>query len=407
LNGVSKGVAERTSSDLSIRRCRRERLNLVLVFFAKYDGSDLEGCCGEGPQIGEAHECLLGAGTEAPNVVQPRRCRVHEGIPKDGDGVGPRQCSGDVLAYFNQCRQRKKCSRNKPRSHTHCGNQRTVCLLTVDLESKDFRDSVNGRRQQHHNGDDEQWSVPTSGEVRTSGNREPQNKGGLKQCDGGDCGRIGQWNDVARNRCDEKFASDPKLTIKDHIQAIEHGGKWHDEGDLGYGEKRVVVDVAVESAQCPVEGGPVSFVSIVKKEGAMFWYELSPAGADLAPALDELTAWGLRHLKRQPHAGEPTHPEHLLSALRVVLERRTSPSKSVAWNFDLTDDRVYSFAFDVESSQWTVSQEPSDKPDLTITTTAEEWSVRAPLMSTLAFVGTKAHQAQFHRLLAQFPMGLD
>jgi hypothetical protein len=145
------------------------------------------------------------------------------------------------------------------------------------------------------------------------------------------------------------------------------------------------------------------------------WYGLTSAGLELAPALDELTAWGLRHLKRQPHPEEPTHPEHLLTALRVTLERVSSPTKSFAWNVDLTDDRVYSFVFDADVSRWTVSQDAAPESDLTIVTTTRQWSaylttpfpdVRATLEPTLTLRGTKAHQTQFRRLLAHFPIGL-
>src|SRR5262249_19650541 len=51
------------------------------------------------------------------------------------------------------------------------------------------------------------------------------------------------------------------------------------------------------------------------------WYQLTDTGRALGPALDELLDWGLRHTVRAPAPGEPSHPEHLLWALRVALER--------------------------------------------------------------------------------------
>src|SRR5947208_3424557 len=54
------------------------------------------------------------------------------------------------------------------------------------------------------------------------------------------------------------------------------------------------------------------------------WYRLTAAGQDLAPVVGELTRWGLRHLAAPPAPGDAVHPEHLLSALRLVLEQETA-----------------------------------------------------------------------------------
>src|SRR5271156_3730325 len=46
-----------------------------------------------------------------------------------------------------------------------------------------------------------------------------------------------------------------------------------------------------------------------RREG---WDRLTPAGGELAPVIDGLGQWGLRHAWRWPKEGEPLHAEHLL-----------------------------------------------------------------------------------------------
>ena len=55
------------------------------------------------------------------------------------------------------------------------------------------------------------------------------------------------------------------------------------------------------------------------------WYRLSPAGEDLAPVVEGLFLWGLRHAGRPPVPGETVHAEHLLKALQIVLDQTPPP----------------------------------------------------------------------------------
>src|SRR5215207_9247608 len=53
------------------------------------------------------------------------------------------------------------------------------------------------------------------------------------------------------------------------------------------------------------------------------WYRLTPVGEDLGPALDELLLWGMRHIAEPPGPDEPIHPEHVLQALHLQLQRES------------------------------------------------------------------------------------
>lgn len=71
------------------------------------------------------------------------------------------------------------------------------------------------------------------------------------------------------------------------------------------------------------------------------WYRLSPAGEDLGPALDELLLWGLRHVPEPPRADEPVHPEHVLHALEIQLQREGVDAGSVRWAVDVPGTDTY------------------------------------------------------------------
>lgn len=102
------------------------------------------------------------------------------------------------------------------------------------------------------------------------------------------------------------------------------------------------------------------------------WYELTPAGSELRPALAELTAWGLRHNQRPRQPGEPLHPEHFLEALRVVLDRTAAHRKPTRWQFRFLDEGSYTLAFD--GTDWTLAPAADADADLVVTTTSEDWA---------------------------------
>jgi DNA-binding HxlR family transcriptional regulator len=141
------------------------------------------------------------------------------------------------------------------------------------------------------------------------------------------------------------------------------------------------------------------------------WYALTPSGQELAVPLDELTAWGIRHLRRPAAEGEPVHPEHLLSALRIVLERTSPPSAPITWAFTFDDARICALRFADE--HWTYIDEDPSRADLAIATTTqafERFLTTPPSVRTnhgVVLTGTKTHQKEFLRLTKRFPFGLD
>ena len=117
------------------------------------------------------------------------------------------------------------------------------------------------------------------------------------------------------------------------------------------------------------------------------WYRLTPAGQDLAPVIDGLSWWGLRHAWRRPEAGESLHPEHLLrSAIRAIEHgadaadgNAADDQRPVRWHFRL-DGADY--LAESDGRRWSLSAKaPSGPADVTITATAQA-------LATLIFTGS-------------------
>ena len=141
------------------------------------------------------------------------------------------------------------------------------------------------------------------------------------------------------------------------------------------------------------------------------WYRLSAAGLDLLPALDELLLWGLRHIAEPPEPGEPVHPEHLLWALRVRLEREGVPTEPVEWVVRLVDGGSYVIRGD--GSDWMVEPGEVEDPDVLVTATKETWArflaldphMRSSAQDAIDIAGTKSAVRNFMKALEVFPFG--
>jgi DNA-binding HxlR family transcriptional regulator len=95
------------------------------------------------------------------------------------------------------------------------------------------------------------------------------------------------------------------------------------------------------------------------------WYSLSPAGADLAPVIDGLSWWGLRHAWRWPKDGEPLHAEHLLRSATRAIDHSSGDHQPARWHFRL-DGADYLVQCD--GCQWSLTDTaPSGPIDVTIT----------------------------------------
>jgi DNA-binding HxlR family transcriptional regulator len=140
------------------------------------------------------------------------------------------------------------------------------------------------------------------------------------------------------------------------------------------------------------------------------WYRLTPAGEELAPAVQALFRWGLRHARRPPFPGEAVHPEHLLKALRMVLDQTPAPGRPLTWHFHFAGDGAYTLACDGDT--WTLATHADDAtPDVTVTTSVDAWTrhLTTPPGDRPAtppdgeITGTPSEIRRFTRLLARFP----
>jgi DNA-binding HxlR family transcriptional regulator len=111
------------------------------------------------------------------------------------------------------------------------------------------------------------------------------------------------------------------------------------------------------------------------------WYRLTPAGTDLAPVIDALNWWGLRHAWRRPLPGEPLHAEHLLRAAIQAIDLAAGDHQPARWHFRLdgTD-----YLAESDGHQWSLAAEaPSAPADVTITATTQA-------LTALIFAGSDA-----------------
>src|SRR5215469_5219324 len=102
------------------------------------------------------------------------------------------------------------------------------------------------------------------------------------------------------------------------------------------------------------------------------WYSLTEAGADLTPVIEDLVYWALQHALTRPEPGEPAHPEHLLMALRILLERKGVFADGAVWVLRLPDDGSYTMQG--MSTGWSVAEGAAEDPDVTITATKADWA---------------------------------
>ena len=99
------------------------------------------------------------------------------------------------------------------------------------------------------------------------------------------------------------------------------------------------------------------------------WYRLTPAGTELAPVIDTLGWWGLRHAWRPRHPGEPLHGEHLLRNAIRAIDRATDDHEPARWHFRL-DGADY--LAESDGRQWSLTAKAPPAPaDVTITATTQ------------------------------------
>jgi DNA-binding HxlR family transcriptional regulator len=130
------------------------------------------------------------------------------------------------------------------------------------------------------------------------------------------------------------------------------------------------------------------------------WYRLTPAGADLAPVVEQLSWWGLRHAWRFPRDGEPLHAEHLLRSAIQAIDLAADDRQPARWHFRL-DGADYLGQSD--GRQWSLAAgAPSAPADVTITGATRSLAVLIFTGSDagLDITGETAAVQRFRRLIS-------
>lgn len=145
------------------------------------------------------------------------------------------------------------------------------------------------------------------------------------------------------------------------------------------------------------------------------WYRLTPVGEDLRPALDELLLWGLRHSTRPPAPGEPTHPEHLLWALQVQLDREGVAIAPARWLIRVLDGGDYVVAN--AGDGWVVADGDVDDGEADVIVTATRTALarflttpptlRDPAQADLDIAGRRGAVQAFLDAVSVFPFGQE
>lgn len=117
----------------------------------------------------------------------------------------------------------------------------------------------------------------------------------------------------------------------------------------------------------------VGIVHVDRRAGRReVWYRLTPAGDDLAPAIDALSWWGWQHAWRPPRPGEALHGEHLLRAVVLLLDQTANDRGTALWHVRFLDDGDYTIASDGE--RWSLtSGAPDQAADVTVTGATAVW----------------------------------
>jgi hypothetical protein len=142
------------------------------------------------------------------------------------------------------------------------------------------------------------------------------------------------------------------------------------------------------------------------------WYQLTPAGEDLQPALEELLLWGLRNVAEPPRPDEPVHPEHVLRALQLQLQREGVDAGSVRWAVHVPG--TGSFTLTGDGGRWELRSEdgPETTADISIRATRSALArfltappPRDPHTEDIEITGTASAIRTFFKAIDVFPPG--
>ena len=140
------------------------------------------------------------------------------------------------------------------------------------------------------------------------------------------------------------------------------------------------------------------------------WYRLTPAGEDLQPVVEELLLWGLRNAAEPPRPDEPVHPEHVLRALQLQLQREGVDAGSVRWAVHVPGTGDYLLIGD--QGRWDLQPDGAHDNTANITVTATRSALarflttppaRKPHAGDVDLAGTAAAIRTFLNAIKVFP----
>lgn len=144
------------------------------------------------------------------------------------------------------------------------------------------------------------------------------------------------------------------------------------------------------------------------------WYQLTPAGIELTPVIQELAWWGWRHAGSMPSGGQRLHPEHLLLMLQVLLDHAPRLRSPARWHLRFLDDGVY--ILETDGHEWTLtSAEPADADDadVAVVATTANWmsfvldpTAKRAKELDVEITGSAPAARRFERVLRNFPDAL-
>jgi DNA-binding HxlR family transcriptional regulator len=108
--------------------------------------------------------------------------------------------------------------------------------------------------------------------------------------------------------------------------------------------------------------------------GREVWYQLTDAGFDLGPAIDELTFWGIEHAKEPPRSGEPVHCEAVMIGTKVWLNRYSSaPPDGLVWVWRFRGEDSYSLR--AKDGAWELTRGEEKGAAVEVDTTQDAWGI--------------------------------
>ncbi len=107
--------------------------------------------------------------------------------------------------------------------------------------------------------------------------------------------------------------------------------------------------------------------------GREVWYELTDAGFDLGPAIDELTFWGIEHAKEAPRPDEPVQCDAVMTGTKVWLNRYSAaPPDGLVWAWRFPGEDTYSLR--AKEGVWKLTRGEEEGAAVKVDATTEAWA---------------------------------